>query len=85
MVDRGWTCEGATSVPECSSGADVTYVALDELPGGMPVAIVETDHDVVIYISRAYSMDEVAQALTVAVGQYVKAYWVYMEALAARL
>lgn len=70
---------------QVGSGVSIEYIALDELPGGMPVAIVERGTEACVYLSRAYSVDEIAHALTATVNHYVGKTWVHMGAIAARL
>lgn len=60
----------------------VRYVAVAELPGGMPAATVERDGVLMIYLSRAYDLAVVTEGLSAAVGAEVRRSWVHMGALA---
>lgn len=66
-------------------GMTVRYIALDELPDGMPVATVEREGELFVYMSREHDLATVAQALTSAAHLELTRSWVHLGGAQAAL
>lgn len=66
-----------------AGGATIRFVALDEIPGGMPAASVERDGAIYVYVSRAHSIDDVCSALTAVMNTETRRSWVHMGRLSS--
>lgn len=54
---------------------DVQYRAVDQLPGGVPAAVVATGERVIVLVDAALSAAQVCEALTPLIAAHVQQAW----------